>query len=42
MGFGEKIKKGMGFFLMCFGISANQKKKPKPKVVEIKTAEQPK
>lgn len=34
MGFGEQIRKGLGFFLMCFGVSTPQKPKPQPKVDE--------
>jgi hypothetical protein len=30
MSLGETIKKGFGMLLMSFGISSNQKKKPKP------------
>ncbi len=31
MGLGEQIRKGFGFFLMCFGVSTTQKPKPQPK-----------
>jgi hypothetical protein len=34
MGFGEKIKKGFGFFLMCFGVSSSQKAKPKAPIAK--------
>jgi hypothetical protein len=31
MGLGEQFRKGMTFFLMCFGVSTPQKPKPRPK-----------
>jgi hypothetical protein len=37
MSFGEKVKKGLGFFLMCFGVSSSQKAKPKPAVAKPET-----